>query len=78
VNSQHQQQPSGFKCPVCGGFIPVSIQQLLTNETFFCPVCGLEIRLNRNDSQNALNALQKVHNAEENVKKASVFNGNRY
>jgi transcription elongation factor Elf1 len=75
MNNQKQQQASGFKCPVCGGFIPVSIQQLLTMQKFVCPACALEIRLNKEDSQTALNALQKVHDAERNVRKASVFNG---
>ncbi len=72
MNSK-QQKPSGFNCPVCGGFIPVSIQQLLTEEKFTCPQCVLEIRLNKDDSQKALNALQKVQDAEDDVKKASAF-----
>jgi transcription elongation factor Elf1 len=78
MNSQNKsasQRPSGFNCPICRGFIPVSIQQLLRDERFVCPTCFLEIRLNRANSQNALNALQKVQDAEEKVKKASVFDG---
>ncbi|MDR2814510.1 MAG: hypothetical protein LBB79_07665 [Prevotellaceae bacterium] len=75
MNNQKHQQPSGFKCPVCGGFIPVSIKQLLTEEQFVCPQCALNIRLNKASSQKALSALQKVQEAEEKVKKASVFNG---
>lgn len=69
------QRPSGFNCPNCRGFIPVSIQQLLKDEKFVCPVCLLEIRLNRATSQNALHALQKIQDAEDRVKKASVFDG---
>lgn len=72
-NNQPQQRPSGFKCPVCGGFIPVSIQQLLSVERFVCPQCFLEIRLNKGESQKALDALEKVKVAEDGVKKASVF-----
>jgi len=71
--NNRQQQPSGLKCPVCGGFIPISMQQLLTEERFTCPQCSLEIRLNKTDSRQALNALQKVKDAEDSVKKASVF-----
>ncbi len=71
--SNQQQHPSGFKCPVCSGFIPISMHQLLTEEKFICPQCILEIRLNKGDSQKALDALQKVKDAEDNVKKASVF-----
>ncbi|MDR1370675.1 MAG: hypothetical protein LBJ72_11225 [Dysgonamonadaceae bacterium] len=69
------QRPSGFNCPVCAGFIPVSMQQLLVMERFICPHCTLEIRLNRADSQKAIDALQKVQEAEKAVSRASVFNG---
>lgn len=78
MNNQKQQQSSGFNCPVCNGFIPVSIQRLLATEKFVCPHCSLEIRLNKERSQEALNALQKVQKAEQNVRKASVFNGTKY
>jgi hypothetical protein len=72
---QKTQRPSGFSCPVCDGFIPVSIGQLLAVEKFVCPHCRLVIRLNRANSRLALDALEKVREAESAVKKASVFNG---
>ena len=72
-NNQSQQRPSGFNCPVCGGFIPVSIQQLLSVERFVCTQCFLEIKLNRGESQKAIDALEKVKAAEDGVKKAAVF-----
>jgi transcription elongation factor Elf1 len=72
-NHQSQQRPSGFNCPVCTGFIPVSIQQLLSVERFVCPQCLLEIKLNKGESQKALDALAKVKSAEDGVKQASVF-----
>jgi transcription elongation factor Elf1 len=67
------QQPSGFKCPVCFGFIPVSVQQLLTSERFVCPHCAMEFRLNRSRSHKAIDALTKVKDAESGVERASVF-----
>jgi transcription elongation factor Elf1 len=72
-NNQSQQRPSGFNCPVCQGFIPVSIQLILSTERFVCPQCFLEIKLNRGESKKALDALEKVKDAEDGVKKASVF-----
>lgn len=69
------QQPSGFACPVCSGFVPVSVQLLLATEKFICPHCALEIRLNKASSQKALDALKKVQEAEKAVRQASVFNG---
>jgi len=73
MNNQKQQRSSGFNCPVCNGFIPVSIQQLQSTDRFVCPSCSLEIRLNKGESKKALEALQKTQ-AEETVKRASVFN----
>lgn len=69
----NQQQPTGFNCPVCSGFVPVSMLQLLNAENILCPNCGLEIRINEEGSKRAIDALNKVHEAEINVKKASVF-----
>ena len=74
MNEQKRQQPSGFNCPVCKGFIPVSVQQLIITANLICPQCALEIRINKNESQKAIDALEKVHAAEKSVKEASVFN----
>lgn len=68
------QRPTGFGCPVCSGFIPISIAELLGTEVMLCPYCGLEIRINREHSKKAMDALMKVKEAEEGVRKASVFN----
>jgi transcription elongation factor Elf1 len=74
INQTHQQQrPSGFNCPVCNGFIPVSMQQLLMEERLVCPQCSLEIKLNSEKSKKALDALEKAKSAKDGVKSASDF-----
>lgn len=72
-NQNNQQRVSGFYCPVCKGFIPVSIIQLINSAELICPQCTLAIRINPEDSKDAVEALKKVQRAENQVKEASVF-----
>lgn len=65
------QQIPGMKCPVCGTFIPTSIQELLNAKGLVCPNCGLELSINRNESRRAMEILQDVDNAQKNLDKAS-------
>ncbi len=67
------QRPSGFNCPVCSGFIPVSMAQLIEASGLECPSCGLHIMINKENSEKAIQALQNVQKAEDNVQKASTF-----
>jgi transcription elongation factor Elf1 len=73
MNQSNVQRPSGFECPVCKGFIPVSITDLIQQKTLTCPICSLQLDINRHASQKAIDALEKVQQAQENVDKASVF-----
>lgn len=72
-NYDNRQRPTGFNCPVCKGFIPIAMTQLLNAEDITCPHCRLEIRINKEGSRKAIDALGKVHEAEDQVRKASVF-----
>lgn len=67
------QQPSGMPCPVCRGFIPVSIYQLLHDGTVICPHCGLSLTVNRPHSQPAMEALKKVEGAINRVRETEKF-----
>lgn len=76
-NQNNTQRPAGFFCPneTCGGFIPVSLVELLNAQSFVCPQCSLELRLNTEGSQKAFEILNKVQQAEKRVQDASVFRG---
>ena len=63
----------GIYCPVCEGFIPVKIQQLMSGDEILCPDCGWSIPTDRGQSAKALEALRKVEEAIENLRKASNF-----
>ena len=67
------QRPSGFECPVCKGFIPVSMTDLIQKNAIICPICSLHLNINQHASQKAIDALEKVQQAQEKVDKASVF-----
>ena len=64
---------SGMKCPICEGFIPIGVNQLLFDGGISCPHCGLSLTINRMQSKQALEALRKVEEAIENLRKASNF-----
>lgn len=64
---------SGMTCPVCKGFIPVSIQQLLSENGISCPQCGQLFIINRMKSRQALDALRKVDAAARNLREKEKF-----
>jgi hypothetical protein len=75
-NDDNSETPvPGIYCPVCKGFIPVKIQQLLFGDEILCPDCGFSYSINKDKGQSeaALEALRKVEEAIENLRKASNF-----
>lgn len=70
---QPDREP-GLKCPGCGAFIRTSIEELLTVHSLRCSECKLELKLDRWASAKALDALQKVQDAQHEVQKTSKFN----
>lgn len=65
------QNRPGMNCPNCGHFIETTIQQLLTAQALICPHCRLELRINRQESQRAMEILKDVDNAQNNLDKAA-------
>lgn len=70
---QSEREP-GVGCPRCGTFIPTTIVQLLMSSSLRCPRCLLELRMDRQASNEALDVLKKVQDAQEKVQKVSKFN----
>lgn len=66
---------AGFPCPVCGIFIPTTINDLLYASSLSCPSCRLQLDIDRNDSKKALEVLSQVDEAQKKVKAASTYNG---
>ena len=63
----------GMYCPVCNGFIPVKPQQLMFRDEILCPDCGYSILPHGGQSAAALEALRKVEEAIENLRKTGNF-----
>lgn len=40
-------EPMGMSCPVCSGYIPLSVEQLLKADNIVCPHCGLRLSVDR-------------------------------
>ena len=70
-----QQRIPGMPCPRCGNFIPTSINELLSANYLRCPTCQLQLNIDRHNSQRALNALEKVEEAQRLLDEKSKFNG---
>lgn len=58
---QISRQP-GLNCPECTTRIPISIQILLNSGSVTCPGCSLSLEIDRQQSEGALHALQKLQN----------------
>ena len=58
---------SGFKCPGCGVRIKITIYDIIKGDAIVCKECGLIIPIEKTNSHNAIDALRKVKEAQENV-----------
>jgi len=66
-----KKQNKGFACPECTFLIQPTIRDLLYELTIQCPQCGLKLHMDKQASNAALQALQELHVAVENI---SVLN----
>ena len=71
--TRQQMRPSGMPCPQCNGFIPVSMQQIITDSAIICPHCGLRLTINRQQSSTAIEALKKVQQAQTDFDRKNKF-----
>ena len=67
-NTQPIARQPGLKCPECSTLIPMSIDLLLSESSFHCPGCALQISIDKEQSKACLNALQKLDTNLKNAK----------
>lgn len=77
MNNQINNAQGGIPCPVCKNTIPTSMQELVSAQKIVCPYCNLELWINKSESQKAIDAMNKVLDAQNNLEKASHFDGTR-
>lgn len=65
TTTQQQQRMLGMPCPSCSCFIPITMYQILESSSIFCPSCGLRLEINKAASSKAIEALQKVTEAQK-------------
>lgn len=63
------EQVPGMKCPQCGEFIPITLQQITTDTAIVCPHCNLKMNIDRTNTGKAIDALRKVKAAKERLEK---------
>lgn len=61
-------EQKGLSCPQCHFFIPVAIDMLLSG-SLTCSACNLILRLNIEESKEALEGVKKIYQAVENAGK---------
>lgn len=66
-NNNTKEHKPGMECPECGFFINMSIETILYQSGIQCAGCGLKLTMNRNMSNEALQALQNLDTAIKNV-----------
>lgn len=69
--TRQQMRPSGMPCPQCNGFIPISMQQIITDSAIICPHCGLRLNINQQESRPAIEALKKFQQAQNEFDRRS-------
>lgn len=56
---------SGMPCPACNCFIPITMHQILSSSSIFCPLCGLRLDINKAALFKSIEALKKVAEAQK-------------
>ncbi len=64
----------GLSCPVCNHRITVSIENLLSGQEIQCPSCGLELTVDNEKSEAALDALSKLQSGLNQASKIKSEN----
>lgn len=65
-----QNQGPGLVCPECGHLISVSMTMLLNQRNIYCTGCGLELKIDQEDSKQGLEHLRKLHDAMQAAEEA--------
>jgi len=64
----------GLNCPVCSHRIIVSIEHLISGQAIQCPSCGLELTVDNEKSEGALDALNRLQNGLDQASKIKSEN----
>ena len=71
MNPSKNQQPPGFSCPNCNFFIEVSLESLLLEGNQTCPSCQTSFSMDRSESKDALDLMNKLNDTINDLDKDS-------
>jgi len=69
AQNNNTNSPQGLRCPECQNIIPVTIEMLVQRQTFKCQNCNLELEIDEEASTSVLESLEKVYEAQQEVKR---------
>lgn len=58
----------GISCPECGFGIPITMLMLLSPDPIGCQLCGLELRVNAEKSEESLGLVRQLYEATKEAK----------
>jgi DNA-directed RNA polymerase subunit RPC12/RpoP len=74
-NGPVQNPPPGMPCPNCRSRIEFSIQTLIISPSIRCPSCGLELTVDPEGSEAALDALRRYAAELESIRRDQASGG---
>lgn len=73
MNNSNNQKPPGFNCPKCNFFVEVSLKSLLFDMNQSCPGCLTSFTMDREQSKQALELMQKLNTVIDNIESVKDF-----
>lgn len=59
----------GVPCPECSFVIPTTMEMLLSGAPIVCPMCGLNLHVDREKSAESLKLVSQLYEATQQVEK---------
>ena len=66
MNGQSMQK-HGVPCPECSFVIPTTMEMLLSGDPIVCPMCGLNLHVDREKSADSLKLVRNLYEATQQV-----------
>ena len=72
-NNPVEEKKSGFNCPECNFYVEVTLKSLLFEQSQTCPSCLTKFTMDRQESRQALDLMQKLNTVIDNLESAKDF-----
>lgn len=72
-NNLISQENPGFQCPHCQNLVEVTLKSLLFAKNMSCPHCHTSFEMNRQESKQAIDLMQKLNTVIDNIESVKDF-----